>query len=430
MTIERLPLLEEMLRQVRDRLQSSIDWGQILIVGNQHLLPSTCALVGSLLRLGVQPANLVLTGKVYSCRPAVVDWLRVAGVRVMPPAASPMLPGRLTDQHRRDLERVWDQVGDLVSARQPARVILLDDGGFGVLSMPADLAASADVVAIEQTSSGLRAAPSRSDLRRINLAGSAAKRCLESPFIAEAVARGVMEAMCDMHRSPAGPVGIVGMGNVGRALARHLVAKRMETVFFDRNGGDMRVPRLVRRAESLRDVCERCAIVVGCTGEDIFSGADWVGDLDRELTLFSASSLDVEFRSLLLGASDAPVNPGDDVERTIGTTRTTMPYSGFPINFRCPGERESPADIQLTRGLMLGAVLQAVLCGGLDRRTGHWGETEKLDEAVQRFTVRAWHAAGGPRGGDVAGFASTQWIREHSAGSAPECSAIAHVFSV
>ena len=95
------------------------------------------------------------------------------------------------------------------------------------------------------------------------------------------------------------------------------------------------------------------------------AGQDWWPKLIGEKVLISCSSQDLEFRSALLSLNDG--NHGPVSQRQL-TCEVTVPLSegklrilrgGFPVNF--DGSRESvpAADIQMTRGLLLGAILQA-----------------------------------------------------------------------
>src|SRR5450756_1466173 len=151
-----LPLLDALMDQFQRKHSSHIHLGSTLIVGNQHLLPSSRSLVHSLLSLGIPPENIVLTGKVYSCRPDVVAWLRQNKVQVIPPSNEVLLPGLLAERHQSDLGLFWRNIEMAVRSTKANRIILLDDGGYGFLTMPRALCTTGIVTVVEQTMSGLR----------------------------------------------------------------------------------------------------------------------------------------------------------------------------------------------------------------------------------------------------------------------------------
>ena len=170
-----LPLLDALMDRFQRKHSSKIQLNSTLIVGNQHLLPSSRSLVQSLLSLGIPPANIVLTGKVYSCRPDVVAWLRRNKVHVMSPSGELLLPGFLAERHQSDLGLFWHHIEMAVRSKKVNRIILLDDGGYGLLTMPTALCTTGIVTVVEQTMSGLRLGDNGARLRRLNLAASAAK---------------------------------------------------------------------------------------------------------------------------------------------------------------------------------------------------------------------------------------------------------------
>ncbi len=96
---------------------------------------------------------------------------------------------------------------------------------------------------------------------------------------------------------------------------------------------------------------------------------------------------------------------------------------GFPINFDDSGESVPANDIQLTRALVLGSVLQAIQFFGkseiLDK-----GGVYALDPQIQSFVIREWlkyqPAHRFPK--DITDkFQNEEWILEHSGGTYESC---------
>lgn len=410
-----LPLLNALLVQFEECHRSCFRFDDTLIVGNQHLLPSTFSLIQSILSLGIPAENVILTGKLYSCRGAVVRQLRRQGTTVFAPSSEPILPGQLVARHAETLSSFWQYVLQTVDARKLSRIVLLDDGGYAFQSIPIQIAQTHTVVAIEQTASGLRVPGPFVRNRRINVAGSATKLKIESPIIGDSIARAVLSKLSNIQ----GPFGIVGLGNVGGAVAAAFLKRGLDVRGFDkkesaRAGG-------IRRINRLEDLCKQCSAIIGCTGDDIFAGAEWLGTLGREIALISASSQDIEFQSVLRMAPRVPVKVGSDLSVTFGNAVFNILYSGFPINFLGDGEFESPDDIQLTRALLLGAVLQAMFCSPREDAHISFNEPEQLNSAVQRYIVRTWFRLVGARSDANVVFESLPWIQSHSGGKVTRC---------
>jgi hypothetical protein len=164
-------------------------------------------------------------------------------------------------------------------------------------------------------------------------------------------------------------------------------------------------------------------LIFGCTGRDIFKRKKLPKGLGGAKILASCSTGDNEFLTLLKRAAgeqrrDTNV-PFGDASLAQPNGSLTILRGGFPINF--DGSRESVAasDIQLTRGLLLGGIVQAVLARG-QRREGdeRW---EKLDPGMQRFVVETWLKSREVRRPWypetlLRNFEDESWVREESRG--------------
>ena len=144
---------------------------------------------------------------------------------------------------------------------------------------------------------------------------------------------------------------------------------------------------------SLEELYSKSTTIFGCTGKDTLAGQEWWPKLNGEKVLISCSSQDLEFRSALVSLNDGKQAP---VSQRQLTCEVTVPLSegklrilrgGFPVNF--DGSRESvpAADIQMTRGLLLGAILQAA---SLIESGQTNPERIMLLPEVQRLVVSEW----------------------------------------
>jgi hypothetical protein len=250
-------------------------------------------------------------------------------------------------------------VAEEIDTQRPDALIVLDDGGFCIKGMPVfqDL----PVVGIEQTMSGLALLDASTPCPVIDVASSAAKQWIEPPMISEAVL-----ARLQPYRLPGSTVGVVGFGNIGKAMTQALGRIQSPIFAFDENIGPEEKSGTTVFCDSLGELYSKSATIFGCTGKDTLAGKGWWPQLAGERLLISCSSQDMEFRSILLSLNDGKHEPVSSQQLTsevtvpLGQGKLRILRGGFPVNY--DGSRESvpAADIQMTRGLLLGAILQAL----------------------------------------------------------------------
>jgi hypothetical protein len=116
-------------------------------------------------------------------------------------------------------------------------------------------------------------------------------------------------------------------------------------------------------------------------------------NLSGRKTFISCSSGDVEFNALL--REMARLDPHLETE-ALGTLNAKLPgqllevsvvRGGFPANFDRTNESVPSVDIQLTRGLLLGAVLQA---SQHPARLPMEASRQMLSPFVQCFVIKEW----------------------------------------
>ena len=330
----------------------------IMLVCVQHLLETTGSLIQTLLSLGLDPKNIHILGKSYSSNPEVENRLKALGVNVAETGRQQYW-GEYSTLLTADVAKLWTQVARGLEAQRPEGVIVLDDGGFCIKGMPRCLLDGVPVVGIEQTMSGLSLLGVPPRFPVIDVASSAAKQWIEPPMISEAVL-----ARLSSHRLSDSAIGVVGFGNIGKAMTETLATLQTPILVFDESTRHGKSERTIF-CNSLEELYSKSATIFGCTGKDTLAGQDWWPKLTGEKLLISCSSQDLEFRSALLSLNDGNHPP---VSTRPLTSEVTVPLSegklriqrgGFPVNF--DGSRESvpAADIQMTRGLLLGAILQA-----------------------------------------------------------------------
>ncbi len=380
---DELPLLDRIASQAPRPLESL---SGIMLVCVQHLLETTGSLIQTLLSLGLDPKNIHILGKSYSSNPGVENRLRALGVNVAETGRQQHW-GEYSTQLTEDVARLWTQVARGLEAQRPDAIIVLDDGGFCIKGMPRCLLDGVPVVGIEQTMSGLSLLGVPPRFPVIDVASSAAKQWIEPPMISEAVL-----ARLSSHRLSDSPIGVVGFGNIGKAMTETLGRMQTSIFVFDENTRSEESETTIF-CNSLEELYSKSATIFGCTGKDTLAGKDWWPKLTGEKLLISCSSQDLEFRSALLSLNDG--NHALVSQRQL-TGEVTVPLpegklrilrGGFPVNF--DGSRESvpAADIQMTRGLLLGAILQAALL--IESGQTKPEKTMLLPE-VQRLVVSEW----------------------------------------
>ena len=378
-----LPLLDRIASQA-PRPHTSLSG--IMLVCVQHLLETTGSLIQTLLSLGLNPKNIHILGKSYSSNSGVEDRLRGLGVNVVETGRQQHW-GEYSSQLKADVSRLWNRVAEGVEAQRPHAVIVLDDGGFCIKGMPPWLL-DLPVVGIEQTMSGLSLLDVAPPFPVIDVASSAAKQWIEPPMISEAVL-----AKLQSYRLPDSPIGVVGFGNIGKAMTRTLGRIQSPVLVFDESTGPEGESGKTVFCNSLSELYSKSATIFGCTGKDTLAGNNWWRKLMGEKLLISCSSQDLEFRSVLISLNNGNHEPAPQHQLT---SEVTVPLAqgklrilrgGFPVNFDGSNESVPAADIQMTRGLLLSAILQAVSL--IENGQAKPLRTMLLPE-LQRLVVSEW----------------------------------------
>ena len=324
--------------------------------------------------------------------------------------STPTFPwGAYDEQLASDAAEMWCRVVNAIDDDPIHRVVVIDDGGHATATVPSEILDRFPTVAIEQTSSGLRNGRA-ARLPVVAVAVAAAKTLLEPVLIRDAV---FARALTIAERRSSAVMGVVGLGHIGSSIAEGLRAAGHRVLGFDSGMPVRRQNLAVEECGSVAELFARADVVWGCVGADVFSDAPNATPISNA-ELISCSSGDSEFRTLL---SRLNAEPGaDTLARTadlrlgIDGHTVTIRRGGFPINFDGGTESVPGIDIQLTRGLLFGGVLQAVdepLTPGLIA----------LSAGTQHLAVREWLQANPAAAGRyptalIEQFGDEQWIAE------------------
>ena len=439
-----LPVLEELRARLSKFTVGKLD--DVGFVCVQHLLETTGSLLECLIQMGARPGNIFVVGKCYSTNQDTLRRLRRLGVRAEG-GRKPDRFGCFTRALERDVAELWDTAVEKAVQRRLRSFVVLDDGGHCLALIPPAVRSQFVISGVEQTTRGYRiGARVPAGFPIIQVARSAAKQHIEPPMISEAVLNKVNSSI---------PVangrlrcGVIGLGRIGQAVATHLVRLGHTVHVADLSEALSDTVQGALWCETAQEVLGSTDLIFGCTGRDVFGRArygsqdlgrwkkaKWLKKLSGEKTLASCSTGDIEFLALL---KTEVRNSGEAAFDSLGSACVEKPNAtwtilrgGFPVNFDGSPESVSSGDIQMTRGLLLCGIVQALLARGRKRVRGErW---EKLDPAMQRFVVGTWLRSRESRRqwypeAIMMGFMDRSWIQSHSHGYDAHYPALAEAF--
>lgn len=393
-SIVNLPVLDALLAK-EDYSELKITFEKTLIYYVHHPLQTSINVVDSMVSLGAKYNNMFILGKRYSQSDEVVSSLTKRGVHYQP-CSMQLRIGQYSTSFIRDINWLWLK---LLQHLNPSieNILVLDHGGHAVKYLPPEILEHYRVIAIEKTSAGLFELDKHGNppFPLIDVANCAAKRYFESPLIAKAVVNKLFNVLpspqANLH------YGVVGLGAIGQAIVERLLSMGQRLVIFDINSELMKKfehdSRVVCAKDS-RDLIAVCDYIFGCSGRDISeSSLEQFRLSAKDKTLVSCSSEDKEFLSLLhLIEKQKPLifDPLDTIEyhSELGATIRLL-RGGFPANFDNSGESVPANEIQLTRALVVGAVLQAAKLFN-NKSAFLEPSIHALNQEIQEFIVSEW----------------------------------------
>ncbi len=412
-----LPALQVIVERLK--VCNELNLENITFVCVQHFLFTTVDLIKSLIMLGAKPSNIHIMGKIYSTCPKVVEQLIKIGV-VYYPSSHPQKFGHFNYYFNKDIISMWEGVSVALANTQSNTIIVLDDGGKCITNIPRTLSDNYKVFAVEQTSSGVAQIKknNKATLPVVNVAYSAAKQLLESPMIAKAVVKKLDQflSVYDTHLI----CGVAGLGVIGRAVAQKLLSLNHRVIVYDKLEGKYNSLNSVERVNSPQLLFQQADYIFGCAGEDISISLD-VNKLQGIKNLISCSSQDIEFQSILKIIQDNPPNNVsnvlDNVDYTLNNGTIKIFRGGYPINLDNSGESVPALEIQLTRGLLLGGIVQAI--AQLIQEPKQKFKQYMLLPKIQKLVVQCLIDSQPNHAFDdllVTNFLEEEWIKNNSSG--------------
>jgi S-adenosylhomocysteine hydrolase len=419
------------------------------VLACRHLLASTVAELDTIQESVPDLRLAEVVGKPYSA-----NWLAVLALQARKidvrhescdmPALDVLDFGLFAKRHKTIVASVVDAYVRRVR-KSPAEgrpLLVIDDGGALINAVWQRVAAgelTCPVVAIEQTTHGMFAMPkvtsdraARNGFAYIAVADSRSKLADESGLIARSVIDKTDEWLRLLgHLGFVKPgssltslrIGLIGFGPVGATIASRLPPGASLQV-YDRNPRKLVLAELqgLRVAWSPEELLRESELVIAASGGTSVDAelAEWLRD---GTILVSASSGDLEFSDIGTAKgwtvrAEATLRHNGMVafDRTHGLLvaekddRTIYIVNrGFPVNFDGSHDPIPADDIQLTRALIVGAVLQAAGATG-ESSVGSVGRQD-LDLSIDRFIseeYRKLHAVAANGGPEPRGARTTK----------------------
>jgi hypothetical protein len=428
-----LPVLNDLKQRVPPEARRALS--SVGMVCVQHLLETTGSLYELLFSLGVPRENVYILGKNYSTNQSVRRRLLAQGVNVY----ENNMQGRFSGFARTfddEVSKLWERCSTRWNQKNAiSRILVLDDGGHCVSKIPKSVMDKYAVRAIEQTTSGIRRLERMLQVPTINVALSAAKKYIEPPLISETIIEKVARILQDRKvENRSLRCGVIGYGNIGRAVVDSLLAHGHKVGVFDRR--PLRVLPECTTFADMQDLITNSEYIFGCTGEDTIKDPKILNQSTGRKVFLSCSSEDREFRSLLIyllreypNKYKKGLDPKQTLELETRTLRMEIIRGGFPVNFDQQRDSVPAHDIQMTRGLLLGGLLQAALCDETNRR-----DYTMLNPYLQRFVVNRWLTHQEERRELYSDnlqhrFTEVKWIAEQSDGAFQKCDFMQSMFA-
>ncbi len=362
--MQQLPLLNLVLEKYPD-----VDLQDTLIIACQHILGTTVNLFQAFIDKGVNPKKIYLMGKCYSTNERAYKKLSQLGVNVSKLSMAYKSGISFDEQFEEYINEFLHFVLKNETSEGFKKVIILDDGGQLLLFANDLIEYKTNVVGIEQTSSGFeKLKNSKFNFPIINVAKSEAKLKVEAPLIANLIVEKVKT-----HIKSNDKILVVGQGAIGKNIYT-ILKKEFSVVKYDAVTHNEPFPGKYEKNLPMYNV------IFGATGQSILTPGNF-NQLNEHCVLISASSSDREFSAVYLRRK---LGVSKDCHKTLQYEGVKILNSGFPVNFDGKEHSLLPAQAQLTRALLLAAVLQSAV----EKGKGLKELDKKIQEEVSKLFKR------------------------------------------
>lgn len=368
------------------------------MVAVQHMLLQTVDLFQTIGAMGLNLKNIFALGKIYSNSEPIIRTLRSMGVTVID--STPPEPGEFRPYFQRDVERLWQVAAETLRDRKIKRILVLDDGGLCITSVPTEVLRRYTLCGVEQTSLGMFLFEEKPPpFAVMSWARAAVKLQIGGPIFSQCFIDCLHTEFLHGRPLQGEQLGVIGMGSIGRAVANLAVRHGNELFYYDPNT-DLHLPSHLRdvitRVDSIEDLMLGCNYVLGCSGRNPFK-YKWPLEHRPGIKLLSASSGDQEFGPIIRDLKQKPdfkmaANTWDITSEHGPSGPILVAYLGFPYTFASRGVEAAPTQIvQFDTGGLLIALIQARFfleqCeAGREQNRG----IHRVSPKAQRFVYERW----------------------------------------
>jgi len=368
------------------------------MVAVQHMLLQTVDLFQTIGAMGLNLKNIFALGKVYSNSPPVIQKLRDMGVTVID-STTPE-PGEFRSYFQRDVERLWQVVAETLRHRNIKRILVLDDGGICITSVPPELLQRYTLCGVEQTSVGMFLfEETPPPFAVMSWARAAVKLEIGGPIFSRCFIDCLHTKFLHGRTLQGERVGVIGMGSIGRAVANLVVRQGNELFYYDPNT-DLCLPSplrgIISRVDSVADLMVHCDYVLGCSGRNPFKDK-WPLRHRPGIKLLSTSSGDQEFGPIIRDLKQKPdftiASDSWDITSEQGPSGPIhVAYRGYPYTFVSRGIEAAPTQIVQfdTGGLLIALVQARIFLEHCETGRAQNIGIHRVSPKAQRFLYERW----------------------------------------
>ncbi|HJS25244.1 MAG TPA: NAD(P)-dependent oxidoreductase [Pyrinomonadaceae bacterium] len=371
------------------------------LVAIQHMLLQTVDLFDTAGAMGLNLKNIFALGKVYSNSPPVIETLRDRGVTII--ESTTPEPGDFHSSFERDVQTLWQVTAETLAQRSIERILVLDDDGVCITNVPHDVLSNYAVCGVEQTSQGMFLFEDQPPpFAVISWARSAVKLQIGGPVFSQCFIDKLNTEFLYGRSIKGEQLGIIGMGSIGRALAKLAVRQGIKVLFYD-PAPDVHIPAslhgIIARTHSLEELMITSDYVAGCSGRNPFQDR-WPLNHRPGIKLFSISTGDQEFGPIINDLKARPDFAVDPATWTITSEHgpsgpLEIAYLGYPYTFVSRAPEAVPTQIvQLETGGLLAGLIQAhMFLQTCETCPEHNKNPRRASPEAQRFVYETWLGA-------------------------------------
>lgn len=351
----RLPLLEYV-----DQEFLNVDLSNCLLLAGQNILGSTETIIDHLMKKGMSSNNISIIGKAYSSSSQVIQNLTRKGIYVSPysMAFEPSIP---FDQQYENYVREFVAMRASSSDINKIHKIIILDEGHKILEIAENFLPKDKLIGIEQSSKTNLIKNLNLQFPCVSISRTKAKLFAESPLIADVV-KNKLFCFLEELKLQVGNFLIIGNGFIGTALAAKLRNLGYNVKIYDHNEHKSEL-----KEHEFEDYLTKCQVIISCVYGSALKDHHYA-ILSNNIVLASASLSDRAFKAAEIRRlyPRKIENCHQNISVDFPQGQIHLMNCGFPINFSGEVHSVPPNKIQITRGLLLGAIYEGILTPSRD----------------------------------------------------------------